>query len=138
MKSQLKIPADRLTDVEAVCRSLGARLFYLFGSQARGQAQSMSDVDFAVEFGPEVLESAYPGNQEQFIVEMMRVMQRNDVDVAVLNNASALLQHRAATEGIVLFEREPGAHADFLVRALRAYDDTRSLRAATRASLQAR
>lgn len=123
--------------IRAAARGAGARVLYLFGSHARGRPIPMSDVDFAVEFGPEVLPEEHSERQERLVVELMGILGRSDVDLAVLNRASALLKHRAVTEGVVLFESRPGAHADLLVRALRQYDDTRSLREATRAMLDA-
>lgn len=122
--------------IQAPCRELGARLFYLFGSHARGQALPVSDVDFAVEFESHVPNEEHAGRQERMIVELMRILRRNDVDVAVLNRGSALLRHRVATEGELVFAKSPQAHAEFLVRSLREYDDTRSLREATAASLK--
>ncbi len=125
----------RRPEIEALCRRLGVRLLYLFGSQARGDALPFSDVDFAALFTPAVGQSQRSEAQETLIVELMALLDRNDIDVAVLERASPLLRHRAATEGIGLFEADSEAHAEFFVRTLREYDDTRSLRAATRAAL---
>ncbi|MGH2769580.1 MAG: type VII toxin-antitoxin system MntA family adenylyltransferase antitoxin [Actinomycetota bacterium] len=126
---------QRRPQIEALCRRLGVGLLYLFSSQARGDALAFSDVDFAALLAPAVEKSQYSEAQETLIVELMALLERNDIDVAVLERASPLLRHRAATEGIVLFEADPETHAEFFVRALREYDDTRSLRAATRAAL---
>lgn len=128
----------RRSEFEALCRELGAHLVYLFGSQARGQAFPFSDVDFAVAFAPEVPAAELSQRQVEMITELMSLLKRNDVDVAVLERATPLLRHRAATEGIVVYQADPFAHADFLVRALREYDDTRSLREAEAAALKAR
>lgn len=124
--------------VEPLCREAGVELLYLFGSQARGEALPMSDVDFAVLFAREVPASDHAKRQELLIVELMGILRRDDVDVVLLDRASALMRHRAATEGLVVFEARPSLHAEFLVRALREYDDTRSLREALAESLRAR
>lgn len=129
---------ERRGDFEAFCREMGARLVYLFGSEARGQAFPFSDVDFAVAFTPEVPAAEQSQRQVEMITELMSLLKRNDVDVAVLERSTPLLRHRAATEGIVVYEAGPYEHANFLVQALREYDDTRSLREAEAAALEAR
>lgn len=130
--------AEYRVEIEQLCRETKLNLLYLFGSQARREPLPMSDIDFAAEFGREVLESEFSERQEALIVELMKILGRDDVDVAILNRASPLLKHRAATEGRVLYQAESGSHASFLVRALREYDDTRSIREALRASLRPR
>lgn len=134
-----KQSAIRLNGLDGVtpefCRSFGIRLLYLFGSHSRGEDLPTSDVDFAVHFQPTVPDSQKSQLQEEVISSLMGLLGRNDVGVAILDRASALLKHRVVTEGILLFEAEPAAHAALLVKTLWEYDDTRSLRQATRSAL---
>ena len=46
------VTMQRLRDAEAEIRSLGVRRLALFGSVARGEARTDSDVDLLVEFAP--------------------------------------------------------------------------------------
>lgn len=133
----LKQLDDLRPELEELCRRLSVQLFLLFGSQARGDALPFSDIDFAV-----LLSEMSTGRDEtqrhvELATELMRLIHRDDIQVVLLQGASPLLKHRAATEGIVLYE-DPGAHANFLIKALQQYDDTRSLREAEAQSLRQR
>lgn len=79
---------------------------YLFGSQARGTAGPMSDVDVAVYVDPRVDTSAGFGLDAGIAADLMSGLGRNDVDVVLLNGADPLLYHRVLRDGIRLFARD--------------------------------
>jgi hypothetical protein len=103
-------------------------LAYLFGSQARGKAGPLSDVDIAVLLNPEVDREEWSQIQIDLMGKLMSLFQRNDVDVVILNQAKPVLAHQVALYGRVLYQAQPGARADFEVAALRRYVDTEPLR----------
>ena len=78
----------------------GVLLAYLYGSQARGEAGPLSDVDVAVLFGPNVPESERFNRLLHLIGEMGSVFRRNDVYVVDLAEASPLLRHRVYYFGL--------------------------------------
>ncbi len=80
---------------------------YLFGSQARGTAGPMSDVDVAVYVDPRVDVSAGFGLDAAIAADLMSGLGRNDIDVVLLNRADPLLYHRVLRDGIRLFARDP-------------------------------
>lgn len=123
-------------DIKNASQNAAVRLLYLFGSQAKGETLPLSDVDFAVQFPPETSQMERAKGVENLIVEFMRLLVRNDIDVVDLDRASPLRRHRVATEGKLLYATDTHAVAEFFVKALREYDDTRSLREAVAAALR--
>ncbi len=94
---------------------------FIFGSVARGQTNVLSDVDIAV-----LLYDSDPPPlmyKPELLTEMMSALGRDDVDLVVLNEASAFLQHRILKEGICVFERDNHTRPDFQARAYSRYFD---------------
>jgi len=133
-----------MTLEKSVCRPLN-RYFadkpdvvaaILFGSAARGDAGPQSDIDVGVLL---TREAAHRGiNLSQLIADIMGVLKRDDVDVVVLNDASPLLLHRVVRDGHVVYAADHGALAEFTIRAIQQYEDTRPLRNLQRQRLQQR
>ncbi len=94
---------------------------YLFGSQARGEAQLHSDVDVAV-FVSEVPDAPF-GYEAELTADLMSALGENAVDVVLLNRAPPLLYHRVLRDGIRLFSRDLGATTVREGQALSRYCD---------------
>lgn len=94
----------------------GLRMLVLHGSRARGTAHDRSDWDFANEadkdFDPDGLLAA--------LADLLKV---DRIDLVDLNRAGALLRHRVASDGIVLFECEPGLFRRFWFDAVHTWCD---------------
>ena len=103
-------------------------LAYLFGSQARGDAGLLADVDVAILFGPDVPESERFSRLLCLIGELGSVFRRNDVYVVDLAEASPLLRHRVYYDGRLLHCVDDVIRVRFETEALRDYVDTRPLR----------
>jgi hypothetical protein len=89
----------------------GVRLAVLFGSAARGQSGSGSDLDVGVLLEPG-MESA-----TELEAELARATGRR-IDLVRLDAAPPLLRFEIARDGRVLLERAPHAWADFRARAM--------------------
>lgn len=94
----------------------GLRLLVLHGSQARGTAHARSDWDFAYQadsdFAPDRLLAA--------LADLLKV---DRIDLVDLARAGALLRHRVAADGVVLFEQEPGVFRRFWLDAVHTWCD---------------
>jgi predicted nucleotidyltransferase len=104
----------RSASTDEAARFLAARLdlpvisAYLFGSGASGRIHRESDVDLAV-----LLDWSSCGDAAQrfdlrvrLLAELIAVMQRNDVDLVVLNDAPPLLGRRIVTTGRQIYCRD--------------------------------
>ena len=97
---------------------------YLFGSQARGASGPLSDVDVAV-----LASESLAGKGARFDLRLrltnalISMLQVNQVDVVVLNDAPLLLQHRVLRDGLVLFCRDELARVRYETQAILKYLD---------------
>lgn len=96
---------------------------YLFGSQARMQAQPHSDIDVAVYIDEEYAHDGAWGYQSQLTTDLMVALGTNDVDVVVLNRASILLYHRVLRDGVRFLSRDLRATTNRAGQALSRYFD---------------
>ncbi len=114
--------------LRAACARHGVVLAYLYGSQARGQAGSLSDVDIAVLFPAEMASDERLKRLLAVMGEFMDIFKRDDVFVADLADATPLLRHQVYKEGQLLYCADEWLRVKFLTEALRDYEDTRPLR----------
>jgi predicted nucleotidyltransferase len=94
----------------------GVRLLVLHGSRGRGDAGPRSDWDFA-----------YLADQQldptELLAKLTVAVGTDAVDLVDLSTASALLRFRAASDGVALLERPPGAFLQFRLEAVRFWCD---------------
>ncbi len=113
--------------IESLRRCLGTRPeileAYLFGSHARQGGQPHSDVDVAVCVDPDRLADSLFGYAAELTAELVALLQSNDVDVVILNQAPPLLYHRVLRDGLRLYARNAQATTTREGRALSRYCD---------------
>jgi len=98
---------------------------YLFGSQARGTAGPLSDVDLAVWSSS----SGDPAVQlELAALAGEAVRSASDVELVVLDRAPVLLRHRVLRDGLRLVDRDPRERVRREAATLCEYLDTQWLR----------
>jgi predicted nucleotidyltransferase len=89
----------------------GMHLLVVHGSRARGDAHERSDWDFAYR--------AEPGlDPLEVHAALARALDTDQIDVADLDRAGALLRYRVACDGQVIYERTPGEFDDFRLDAI--------------------
>lgn len=115
--------------LQAACARHEVALAYLYGSQARGEAGPLSDVDVAVLFAENLSANDRFDQLLAIIGELMSLFKRNDVFVADLAQATPLLRHEVSREGRLLYCADDRVRVKFVTEALRDYEDTRPLRA---------
>jgi predicted nucleotidyltransferase len=101
----------------------------LIGSQARGTAGPLSDVDVAVWHEPGLDPAARLRLRLDLMAAATKALGTDEVDVVLLNDATPLLRHRAIRDARRLVDRDPKARVRFEARALLDYLDTAPLRA---------
>lgn len=121
-------------DAEAIARLTAALdrpeviAAFLIGSQARGSAGPLSDVDVAI------LHVRGLGSRERLDLRLALAASAGDalgtpeVDIVLLNGAPPLLRHRALRDGILLLDHDPKERIAFQVRTLNDFVDTEPLR----------
>ena len=101
---------------------------YLFGSCSNGQAGPMSDVDLAVLLAGWDY-SASADIRLDLYADCCRVLQRNDVDIIVLNKTRNLfLLADVVSKGVLLFDNNPEFREEFEVKVMHDFIDFREHR----------
>jgi predicted nucleotidyltransferase len=96
---------------------------YVFGSEARGTATSLSDLDVAVYIDRGLASETRFGYAADLAAALGAATARRDIDVVVLNEASPLLYHRVIAGGVRVFARDLRAATTREGRALSRYCD---------------
>ena len=110
-----------------MARQPEVRLAYLFGSQACGKANALSDVDVAVLL-TEGLSVPETGQARlRLLGDLMSALGRDDVDLVVLNRAPVLLRQRVLRDGRLLFATDEQARVSFTEDTYRCYLDHRHM-----------
>lgn len=100
---------------------------YLFGSQATGQANTLSDVDIAVLFR-EGLDSAARFNKKvEMIGNVGSILKRNDVEILDLAKAPPIFRYEAIAPKALLSIQNSARMVAFETDAIQKYFDLRPL-----------
>jgi predicted nucleotidyltransferase len=99
---------------------------YVFGSVARGEANTKSDLDLAILFD-QPPSAALMGPRFSLASDVERLVGR-PVDLTVLNGADADLVHRVLRDGDLILDRNPSARIQFEVASRREYFDLAPIR----------
>jgi predicted nucleotidyltransferase len=101
-------------------------LAYLFGSIARGEADSLSDIDIAVLLQPDLESEACVEKQLQFMLDLDKIT-KQDAQVMLLNQASPMLAYQTVRDRVLLYERNPQERANFEVLTMKRYFDVKPM-----------
>ena len=96
---------------------------YLFGSQAKGTAGSLSDIDIAVYFDKEVDATEHFDLKLDVLGEITDLYKTDEIDLIVLNEAPPLLAHRILKEGLLIFSDDDKIRLAYEVKAVLKYLD---------------
>jgi hypothetical protein len=110
----------------------------LIGSQARGEAGPLSDVDIAVWHEPGMEPKERWDLELALLGAAQDALATNEAYVVMLNQAPPLLQHRAISDGVRLVERDPAQRVRLETRSILEYLDTAPLRLALKEGLKRR
>ena len=119
-----------------VKKSLGERgvvLVYLYGSEALGRSNRLSDVDVGIVFrDPAPLRDR--DRRWDLWSELLKLLEpeiipdgSREIDLVFLQTASSMLQFEAINYGRLLFTADPVFRADYEASVIREYLDIRPL-----------
>jgi predicted nucleotidyltransferase len=94
---------------------------YLFGSQARGTAGPLSDIDVAILHDGALGPSRRLDLRLELMSRAASALATGEIDVVLLNGAPALLRDRVLRDGLVLIDRDPALTAGFRQDTAREY-----------------
>ncbi|MEA3460184.1 MAG: nucleotidyltransferase domain-containing protein [Chloroflexota bacterium] len=120
MKKRAEVKLSHLVELFA---DEAVEIVYLFGSQARGDAGRVSDVDIAIFLPNEPNAEECAQSQLYFLDKLTKFLRRDDVDVVILNRAPLLLQHRIIRDGKVIFCRDERRRVHYEAHVIRDYLD---------------
>jgi predicted nucleotidyltransferase len=106
-------------------KKMSVRLLILHGSVAQGQSKTLSDVDFAVLFKNDSYKMKDVAVVQGFL---SKILERDDIDLAVLNGASPLLCMQVLRKGQVIYEDNSKSFFHFRERTILRYLRTKYLR----------
>lgn len=92
---------------------------YIFGSLAKGQATSTSDLDIAVLLD-EKRETSF--DFLEFKVALEQILDL-EIDLVVLNQAGQVLKHQVRRDGKIAFDRHPEKRKHWEIMSRKFYQD---------------
>jgi len=109
--------AASLQELQALAaRESGLRLLVLFGSRARGDAAPYADWDFGF-----LAEGSL--DTLSLMAALAEAIGSEHLDLVDLARASGLLRYRAARDGVLVYEAQPGIFDGFRIAAARFWYD---------------
>jgi predicted nucleotidyltransferase len=96
---------------------------YLFGSQTKGEAGPLSDIDIAICFDEAVAWDERFDSRLEVLGDLTDLFRTDDIDLVVLNDAPPLLAHRILREGLLLFCANEKTRVAFETSAVLKYLD---------------
>lgn len=114
--------ASNIKDVLETC-SQDLLFAYLFGSRIREKAPESGDIDIAVYLNPDGSD-AFFDIKMQLYLSLSRALERNDIDIVVMNRCKNLmLLYAIIGEGLVIVDRDTDLRLDYEQKILhRALD----------------
>lgn len=96
---------------------------YLFGSQASGKADNLSDIDIAILFNAGLTVVQRFEQKLKIMGDVGSLLGRDDVEVVDLNSAPVALRFSAIENREILFVNDDNDRVDFESRVMTMYQD---------------
>lgn len=91
---------------------------FVFGSYVKGKQRADSDLDLAVYF-----KKPLTGIELLFFINKLSELTGKEIDVVVLNNASAFLRHQVMKNGKPLFIKDSVVYRHFREKTMTDYEE---------------
>jgi predicted nucleotidyltransferase len=109
--------------LEQIFKKQKVAFAYLFGSQAKGTAGALSDIDIAVYFDDEAVADVRFDLRLKVLGELTDLYKTDQVDLVILNDAPPLLAHRILKEGLLVFSGNDKIRLEYETNAVLKYLD---------------
>lgn len=123
-----KLDEDALARLARAMDRDGVVAAMLIGSQARGEAGPLSDIDIGVWHDQDLDPGQHLDLQLSLMSAAGSALGTDEVDVVMLNRAPPLLRHRAIRDAVRLVERDAKRRVRLEARSLLEFLDTKPLR----------
>lgn len=124
------------TKLGDIARRSGLELLVLFGSRAAGRQRPDSDWDLAYSSPDGARAIPSPDfDREGLLAEIVLGLGTDRVDLVDLHEASGLLRHTIASEGLLLHEGRPGLFLGFQIEAAQFWCDVQPVLEASYAAV---
>lgn len=98
---------------------------YLFGSQSKGMANTLSDVDIAILFSENVKVDKRFNEKLKIMGDLGIILKTNNIDIVDLNSADTMLQFSAIESRDILINKNNLARVIFESTVMTRYQDYR-------------
>lgn len=95
---------------------------YLFGSALKPY-KFKGDLDIGLLLEEDALKDGTLNIQNHFYLGLRNSLEREDIDVVILNHASLLLRYAVIKEGLLVYEKDRNRRIEFEVRTMLEYFD---------------
>lgn len=111
--------------VETTSRDDDVVAMYLFGSHATGKPNPLSDIDLAILLDQTVPPQNYFSKKLALLTTATSLLQKEEIDLVILNQVPASLAYRVLSRGRLLYEnpRKKKQRIGFQTRAISLYFD---------------
>jgi uncharacterized protein len=141
------MPPESIADIQSAIPQIleqipYLRLLILFGSRARGDHFPSSDWDFALLFDEELRQQYEPGKgwncyRSWGVLQQTLDLGDDEMDWIDLKDASELLAHAIARDGVAIYESEPGEFEQFRQKFLMTPEQLKAIRREQKAKIAA-
>lgn len=101
---------------------------YLYGSKVLGKPSRLSDLDIGILLSDKVMPKDYFKIRLEVQDALGKILKKETIDLAILNEVSPLLAQEIVTKGKLIFCLDKDKVAKFACKTLKRYDDSCFLR----------
>jgi len=112
-------------EISSTIKELGEGILsvgYLFGSTLKPY-KLKGDLDIGLLLEEDALKDGTLSIQNHFYLGLRNSLERQDIDVVILNRASLLLRYAVIKEGVLVYEKDRNRRIEFEVRTMLEYFD---------------